>query len=100
MTTANRPKHLPPASNALWDWIEDHKLNQRQTAQLIGIGYLALNRYLHNRRSPRLPHAVLIETATGIKAALWLDTHVGRTKKPAKAQNGKRAVFHSGNANV
>lgn len=95
-----RPEQLPPASSALWDWIEKKGLNQREAAKRLGFPFVTMNHYLHNRRRPGLARLELIFTITGIPMALWLDTRVARMKKRGKPQSEKRQYLQTGNADA
>lgn len=71
-----RPESLPPGPEALWDWMERRGVDQRETAQLIGIHYVTLNQILHNDYRPGLAAAIKIERVTGISPGLWMETGV------------------------
>ena len=85
----------------MWDWMEAHRLNQRQFARVIGITHTTLNRYLRGtRRLPSLDHMERILGATGIPKALWLETRVSKSAKRPQPRVTRKPVFQSGNANV
>lgn len=95
-----RPEHLPPASSALWDWIEKQTLTQRQAAKALRIPFPTFNHYLHNRRRPGLERLKAIFEKTGIPIALWLDTRVSRAKKRRTVAVVDRQYLQAGNANA
>jgi len=61
----------------LAQWITRSKLNQLETARLIGMDPAQLNQVLSGKRRPGLDNAVKIETATGIPVEAWVPTPLG-----------------------
>lgn len=85
-----RPVKLPPGPTALWDWMERMGLDQRQTAEMLGIHFVSLNQYLHGDRKPGLAVALRIERHTGINPGVWVRTQVSGTEDRHMAVARKR----------
>lgn len=97
-TPPDRPAHLPPAPDALWDWIEKRRLNQREAARMLEIPFNTLNHYLHNRRRPGLARLQHLYEQTGIPIALWLPTRVGTRLKRRHGDRHTHQYLQTGNA--
>lgn len=92
---SNRPTHLAPGPEALWDWMTRRGLNQRETAKTLGLHYMSLNQFLLGHRKPGLANALLIERHTGIPAGIWVRTRVS-VQKRRKADIGATANKQTG----
>ena len=88
--TIGRPAKLPPGPDALWDWMERRGLDQRETAQLLGIHFVSLNQILHGDRRPGLAIAMRIERHTGINPGVWLRTPVSEARQTGPHNRQKR----------
>lgn len=95
-----RPANLPPAPDALWDWIAKRRVNQREAARLLQIPFITLNHYLHNRRRPGLVRLQHLYEQTGIPIALWLPTRVGTRAKRRHGDSKTVQYLPTGNANA
>ena len=61
----------------LAQWIKRSKLNQIETARLIGIHETQLSQILAGNRRPGLDNAVKIEAVTGIPVEAWVSITLG-----------------------
>jgi transcriptional regulator with XRE-family HTH domain len=64
-----------PAGKALRHWAIDAGLSLKEIAAAIGVTRVALSRYLHGRRKPKVDHCVAIATLTrgAVPVEMWTD---------------------------
>ena len=55
----------------LREWMDRSKLNQTETAQLLGFDAVFLSQILNGHRRPGLDNAITIERVTGISVESW-----------------------------
>lgn len=83
----------------LREWIDRSKTNQKQAAEILGIGEVFISQILNGERLPGLANAVKIEQVTGISVESWLLTEIspleavmcGRRPRRRQPQIGRRA---------
>jgi transcriptional regulator with XRE-family HTH domain len=57
-------------------WMQRREVNLREAADLIGIHFTQLSKFINGRRRPGLKSALLIERRTGIPVEAWEDSDV------------------------
>jgi transcriptional regulator with XRE-family HTH domain len=64
-----------PAGKALRHWAIDAGLSLKEIAAAIGVGRVALSRYLHGKRKPKIDQCVAIARLTkgAVPAEMWSD---------------------------
>ncbi len=76
----------------LREWMDRSKLNQRQTAELLGVHEVFISQILSGIRSPGLENAILIEERTGIPVRCWSQSELSESKEPSIVVGGKRKL--------
>lgn len=56
----------------LRDWMNRRRVNQRETASLLGMTEVFVSQILNGHRQPGLANAINIERTTGIPVESWL----------------------------
>ena len=73
---ANNLEPLQPVhpGEMIKDEIECRGISQKKLAEQTGIPYTALNEVLNGKRPVSTEYALLLETALGIEAGIWIKT--------------------------
>lgn len=86
---------MQSAQEQLSDWMERRGLDQRSTAELLGMNETFVSKLMKGHRRPGLTNALKIQRMTGVSVEAWessrLDTSDGRSRRtPAKSKRTKR----------
>ena len=73
-------------------WMDRSKLNQRQTAELLGVSEVYISQILAEVRTPGLENAILIERVTGIPVESWSRSELSNTAGVVADGGRKRKV--------